>query len=311
MQHLWIAKNDWDDPVTEEVNRTWSQFREQLYLLTSIKVARHAFVDKGVLLQLHCFCDASEAAYGACVYARSVDADGTVKVELLTSKSRPAPLKLYCLRFIRRCQGKMIEYGFIKCNEYAEAKQTLIRALQRKEFNEEIGLLLKNQPIPANSKLKRLRPFVDKSGILRVGGRLRNADMKYAAKHPMILPGKCHFSRTVAVAYHEMILHAGPQLTLAALRQEFWPLNGKTLVSYICRGCHTCFKTNPATIRQPPGQMPKQRISPSRPFSTVGVDYCGPMMLRQPHRKSTCQKAYVAIFVCFFSKAVHIEIVED
>ncbi|XP_049286210.1 uncharacterized protein LOC125765292 [Anopheles funestus] len=447
MQHLWIAKNDWDDPVTEEVNRTWSQFREQLYLLTSIKVARHAFVDKGVLLQLHCFCDPSEAAYGACVYARSVDADGTVKVELLTSKSRPAPLKrvslarlelcaavigsrlcdavvkalklsslevffwsdstivldwlaspaynwatyvanrvahvqeltkghkwlhvkgednpaddisrgllpsdlvkrsrwfqgpswlkqqravftsaprkqssideiperkkmvsmtvsavnlnpllerfssywktlrvtVYCLRFIRRCQGKRIEYGFIKCGEYVEAKQTLIRALQHKEFKEEIGLLLKNRPITASSKLKRLRPFVDKSGILRVGGRLRNADMKYAAKHPIILPGKCHFSRIVAAAYHEMSLHAGPQLTLAALRQEFWPLNGKTL-------------------------MPKQRISPSRPFSTVGVDYCCPMMLRQPHRKSTCQKAYIAIFVCFFSKAVHIEIVED
>lgn len=472
MQHLWIAKSDWDDPVSDEINQIWSQFQRQLYLIASIRVARHAFVDQSMLLQLHCFCDASESAYGACVYARSVDAEGMVKVELLASKSRPAPLKrvslarlelcaaligsrlcdavvkalklsslevffwsdstivldwlaspaynwttyvanrvaqvqeltkghkwlhvkgednpaddisrgllpeelvnrtrwfhgppwlkqpgavwngepreqtsthmvperrkmvvmmtsaeiqisllerfssywrslrvtVYCLRFIRRCQGKVVETGFIKCSEYAEAKRTLIKALQRKEFEEEIRFLSKDRPIPANSKLKRLRPFLDESGILRVGGRLRNADIKYAAKHPMILPGKCHFTRIVAAAYHEMILHGGPQLTLAALRQDFWPLNGRALVNFICRRCHACFKVNPAVVRQPPGQLPEPRTSPARPFSTVGVDYCGPVMLKPPHRKSACQKAYIAIFVCFFSKAVHIEIVED
>ncbi|XP_055527362.1 uncharacterized protein LOC129719983 [Wyeomyia smithii] len=42
---------------------------------------------------LHCFADASEAAYGACIYVRSEAIDGRVKVNLLASKSKVSPLK--------------------------------------------------------------------------------------------------------------------------------------------------------------------------------------------------------------------------
>ncbi|CAH0401410.1 unnamed protein product [Chilo suppressalis] len=45
------------------------------------------------LLSLHIFTDASESAYGACVYVRSVDVSGVVMVRLLMAKSRVAPIK--------------------------------------------------------------------------------------------------------------------------------------------------------------------------------------------------------------------------
>ncbi|XP_044582972.1 uncharacterized protein LOC123263990 [Cotesia glomerata] len=44
-------------------------------------------------IQLHGFCDASEKAYGACIYLRSTDINGKVKIALLCAKSRVAPIK--------------------------------------------------------------------------------------------------------------------------------------------------------------------------------------------------------------------------
>ena len=43
-------------------------------------------------LEVHGFSDASLQAYGACIYVRSIDADGRCNVQLLTAKSRVAPL---------------------------------------------------------------------------------------------------------------------------------------------------------------------------------------------------------------------------
>jgi len=44
-------------------------------------------------IQLHDFCNASEKAYGACAYIKSVDQDDIVRVHLLYTKSRVVPVK--------------------------------------------------------------------------------------------------------------------------------------------------------------------------------------------------------------------------
>ena len=60
------------------------------------------------------------------------------------------------------------------------------------------------------------------------------------------------------------------------------------------------------------GQLPAQRVMPHFPFQITGVDYAGPLTIKKGHtRKPVLIKAYLAIFVCFSSKAVHIEVIED
>lgn len=60
------------------------------------------------------------------------------------------------------------------------------------------------------------------------------------------------------------------------------------------------------------GELPASRVTESRPFSHCGVDYAGPLFLRETKRRnSKFLKAYVSIFVCFATKAVHIELVSD
>ena len=60
------------------------------------------------------------------------------------------------------------------------------------------------------------------------------------------------------------------------------------------------------------GQLPATRVTQHYPFEVTGMDYAGPMIIKKGHiRRPTYIKAYLALFVCFATKAVHIEVVED
>jgi len=58
--------------------------------------------------------------------------------------------------------------------------------------------------------------------------------------------------------------------------------------------------------------LPGSRVQPRRPFEQVGVDYAGPLQLKELRlRKSRIFKIYIAVFVCFTTKAVHLEVVTE
>ncbi|GFT00577.1 integrase catalytic domain-containing protein [Trichonephila clavipes] len=60
------------------------------------------------------------------------------------------------------------------------------------------------------------------------------------------------------------------------------------------------------------GNLPRDRVVPDYPFNCSGVDFCSPFMIRYKNqRKGILHKIYICVFVCFVSKAIHIEIVSD
>ena len=65
--------------------------------------------------------------------------------------------------------------------------------------------------IMKKSPLFRLDPFIDDSGILRVGGRLRHAKLEYKEKHPVLLPKGHHVSKLIVRHYHSQVYHQGRQ----------------------------------------------------------------------------------------------------
>ncbi|XP_062538813.1 uncharacterized protein LOC134207112 [Armigeres subalbatus] len=93
MQHLWLVSVGWDDKIPYEICGNWKDFYEQLPLLQSFKVPRCVFVPQSTNSHFHVFCDASEAGYGACIYARSTNGEGEHILQLIASKSRVAPIK--------------------------------------------------------------------------------------------------------------------------------------------------------------------------------------------------------------------------
>ncbi|XP_030754386.1 uncharacterized protein LOC115881149 [Sitophilus oryzae] len=58
------------------------------------------------------------------------------------------------------------------------------------------------------------------------------------------------------------------------------------------------------------GDLPKRRVTPSPPFYVTGVDYAGPFLIKDRQgRGCRTSKAYIAVFVCFATRALHLELV--
>ncbi|XP_053686349.1 uncharacterized protein LOC128735892 [Sabethes cyaneus] len=477
MQRLWLIPIGWDDEVTNDLKEIWEEFRAQLNQLSTFTIDRFVLLSDAKSIQLHCFADASKVAYGCCIYARTEDKRGMVKVQLISAKSRVAPLKRLSIPRLELCAAQLasrlynkvtqalgLEYHSVhfwsdstvvlnwlqsppytwktfvanrvseiqtttrnvgwkhipglqnpadmvsrgmRVNDFVQStlwkngpnwlckseevwpqetafekipedimeretvvavvsnmerhnsiftrysnynklirivawlqrfrnnchlrrigenlllaptltvkelessKTQLIKLVQSESYSEEIKALQTGNLVSSRSSIRTLNPFLDEINMLRVGGRLQLSDEPYDTKHPILLPGDHPFTKLLVQRYHHQLLHAGPRLMLAVIREHYWPVNGRRLLRGIARRCYNCTRAQPAPVRQPMGQFPALRVTPSRAFTNTGVDYCGPIYLRSPHRKAFPTKAYISVFVCFSTKAVHLELAGD
>ncbi|XP_028178737.1 uncharacterized protein LOC114366158 isoform X2 [Ostrinia furnacalis] len=93
LQKMWLQKIDWDEPVPQDIKNSWEIFKNNITYLNQLRIPRLVLCDNPICIELHSFSDASQYAYGACIYMRTVNANGNVSVKLLCSKSKVAPVK--------------------------------------------------------------------------------------------------------------------------------------------------------------------------------------------------------------------------
>jgi hypothetical protein len=120
-----------------------------------------------------------------------------------------------------------------------------------------------------------LHPFLDKEGYLWVGGRLQHSHLPYDSKHHLILPPAHHIMELI-MNEHLRLLHAGPQLLSASLRQQYWISRMKQVIHPVLHCCLPCFKLKAAASQQLMGQLPLATVTVACPFLSVGIDYVGP-----------------------------------
>ena len=224
----------------------------------------------------------------------------------------------WLLRFKRylKCKARNMKHDVslspISVDELQNAETGLVKYVQRQHFDDWISLLScdgKSTSALTKSIILKLDPIL-KNGVLRVGGRLDNARMSYEWRRPAILPHDGRLSELIIEDIHvKRAGHSGVNYTLSLLCQHYWIVNARVAVRRALRNCLPCRKRN---IR--PGQQLMANLPPARlqidepPFSHVGVDYFGPLMIKQRR----CDiKRYGCIFTCMTTRAVHLEVATD
>lgn len=487
IQDIWCEGIKWDQTAPDNILRIWRTLHAQLSILSNIRVPRWLGSTMLSVNQLHGFCDASNIAYGCVLYLRSTKADGSIQVNIITSKSRIAPIKnkatiprlelsgavllatlveefkingkiplqgiylwtdsmivlhwlqkpiqrlkpyvanrvskihrhtetgqwnyvptkenpadilsrgatpdelikseiwfngpkwlkthssiwyhempilneqnidqieaeikptskkttedkasiavlqargnsllntrstlgsllrttAYVLRFVDKVRKKTsFTSPYITVPEGFAALDRWIKWEQCSSFSREVRALTNMTPIPKSSSIISLAPWMDTKRVLRVGGRIKNANISFTQKHPIILPYESQLSKLLIQNTHHITSHGNTQLVMAVIRQHYWIPRLRRLVRTCIAHCPVCIRFKGEPMAQRMADLPTERVQPYRAFRQLAVDFAGPLQMKEKivGRNNKPIKGYIAVFVCLSTRAVHLEVVHD
>lgn len=110
-------------------------------------------------------------------------------------------------RFILKCRRRETNSGHLTRSELDEALYVVVRCTQEDMMLSLIRELSSGSPI-SSRVFAKLRPFLDKFCVIRVGGRLQNATCSWERRHPILLPRDSHLSMLIARYWHLSACHA-------------------------------------------------------------------------------------------------------
>ena len=192
-------------------------------------------------------------------------------------------------RFIHNCRNQEKKFGQIAAKEVAEQRQWWIRRIEGKVDYERIKAQLDLRPNPAK--------------LMMCHGRMQGS-------HPIYLPRNATFTEKLVEQTHRATLHGRVGLTMATVREKYWVPKLRSLVKSVRIKCYGCkrFRVKPITIPAPRIEsicmLPVDRTTLGGAFEVAGVDFAGPIRYKRAKKKEG--KAYLAIFACSLSRAVHL-----
>lgn len=217
------------------------------------------------------------------------------------------------IRVARRAKGSsQEEMDFVEL--LSRAKIVIIHAVQQDVFSEELRCIQRGEQVHKTSSLRKLDPFLDTHGLIRVGGRLNKGDLLVEEKNPLIIPGRHHVAKLLVRHHHDRVQHQGRHITEGAVRAAgYWIVGGKRCISSELEACILCKKLRGRFHNQKMADLPPDRISTEPPFTNVGIDVFGPWMVtsRRTRGGVANSKRWAVIFTCLSIRAVHIELIES
>nr|XP_022908199.1 uncharacterized protein LOC111419605 [Onthophagus taurus] len=217
----------------------------------------------------------------------------------------------YVRRFINHCK-KHYKYSTINLSpfEIQSALTTILSHVQSQHFSTLITSI-KNNQIPEKS-YRKLAFFLDRDGIIRVGGRLKHATIPFDHKHPVLLSKNNRVSELIVEEIHKTYLHPGQRTLQALVMQQYWIIAARSVIHRVVSRCFRCFRCKSRSYVPWMADLPSFRLAQVKAFSTVAVDFAGPIFTTiSRHRGSRSTKSYICVFVCTSTKAIHLELVSD
>ncbi|KJH40532.1 hypothetical protein DICVIV_13510 [Dictyocaulus viviparus] len=156
--------------------------------------------------------------------------------------------------------------------------------------------------------LRNLNVYQDKHGILRCKGRIGKSDASFETKRPILIIPHTALAEAI-ITEHHLPYHAGTNQTMGNVRSRFWKPRLRQMTRRIVRKCIPCQKMNNLPYRYPTmDDLPERRVVKSRPFEHIGIDYFGPLSIRD---KDHITKGYGLILTCATTRLLHLELVMD
>ena len=230
-----------------------------------------------------------------------------------TNYHKMISITAWCLRYYHKLKKVSEFHGrHLSARELTGAEHLPARLSQTRSFPKEREALLHDRPISPSSWLLSLSPFLDQEQLLRVGGRLSNSSLTLSQCHPIITDSRDPLMMLLFNYIHICLGHCGPTLLLSAVGWRYHVVGARCLTRSVCSQCKTCRKAAPRPQPQLLGEIPEESVSTTPAFNSTGLNFAGPFTLKKGHtRKPVHIKAYICLFVCLSTKAIHLEVISD
>ena len=191
-------------------------------------------------------------------------------------------------------------------------KLHLIKTMQAEAFPQELEYLMGSRTSGIPDRVRDLNLFLDSFGIIRCDGRMGKVNkFDYNLMYPILLAPRQHaLTQSLVTFYHHQVQHLGIQSTLTKVKLAgFRLIHPYQTVKSIIKPCMTCKRFNSLSYRYPRmTDLPRDRVNLVRPYSNVGVDHSGFLMVKEGGKEV---KYYLLILTCLCTRAIHIDLLPD
>ena len=211
------------------------------------------------------------------------------------------------------CHGWHVCHKSLSEEVWEKAKLLVIKSVQRECYEEEFRCIEASANLSHQSSLRKLHPFIDSTGLLRVRGRIAQSLLSTDEVNPIIVPGRHHLGTLIVRHHHQAVKHQGRHFTEGAIRASgIWLVGAKRRICSVLSKCVVCRRLRGKTEHQQMADLPAERLQVAPPFSYVGVDVFGPweVVSRRTRGGHVNNKRWAVLFSCMCTRAVHIEVIE-